>query len=405
MVASYRRPPLNPNRVIPSLSIANSRVDAMNKNTTTESTTRGRIWLTTWIGLAAFFAIIAFSKPGGDGSSSNVDAASVSLRQPASKLKQGNVVRAIEEIRVGDRVHVDISDYQRELAVGRIGGRGWDSSDVAIDPDRWGVVQLSMESEDGDRFDISLLRPTEWFEASGAALGKQIQLSIPEQGLDGPATVLAIDECPPLAGGQGRIVTGTFTHIRGGILRINVEGVADAIGVTRNHPVYSVNAGDFVYASELSVGDHVQLLERQARIERVDEVQGEQRVFNLEVRGDHVYHVTGDGILVHNASQHGSYTVTFSDGSVYHGKGPKTRSQISAKREVKAHNNDPANANNQISHTASDWKPASSSREAFKAEARRIDADSGGVGSAANRNRINSPGRKYIHQDGGTTVH
>ena len=90
--------------------------------------------------------------------------------------------------------------------------------------------------------------------------------------------------------------------------------------------------------------------------------------------------------------------------TTYHRKGPKSRSQTPAKREIKALGNDPANANSQISHTASDWKPASSAREAFKAEARRIDAVSGGVGSAANRNRIKSPGRKYIHQDGGTTV-
>jgi len=41
---------------------------------------------------------------------------------------------------------------------------------------------------------------------------------------------------------------------------------------------------------------------------------------------------------------------------------------------------------------------AVSAREAFKDEARRIAKD-GGIGSSALRNRINSPGNKYLEED------
>ena len=88
--------------------------------------------------------------------------------------------------------------------------------------------------------------------------------------------------------------------------------------------------------------------------------------------------------------QTGSYTNTHQSGSRYHGKGGKERSQESGKRVEKEHN-DP--------HTATDWKPSANSREAFKDEARRI-RDDGGVENPQNYNRVNSPGAKYLQQDG-----
>ena len=39
------------------------------------------------------------------------------------------------------------------------------------------------------------------------------------------------------------------------------------------------------------------------------------------------------------------------------------------------------------------------SREAFKQESRRLDAD-GGAGSSTNYNRIEQPGKKYRKEDG-----
>jgi len=85
----------------------------------------------------------------------------------------------------------------------------------------------------------------------------------------------------------------------------------------------------------------------------------------------------------------GSYTVTFSTGKRYHGKGPETRGEASADR-VSAEHADPAER--------VDWESAPNDREAFKAEARRIEED-GGVQNPDNYNKINSPGKRYLRQD------
>ena len=87
----------------------------------------------------------------------------------------------------------------------------------------------------------------------------------------------------------------------------------------------------------------------------------------------------------------GSYTNTFASGRTYHGKGSRARSQRSARRIARRYGGD--------DHVATDWKPAANNREAFKAEARRIDAD-GGVDNPMNYNQFNSPGKKMIEEDG-----
>lgn len=86
----------------------------------------------------------------------------------------------------------------------------------------------------------------------------------------------------------------------------------------------------------------------------------------------------------------GSYTNTHLSGKTYSGKGSRFRSQKSAKRWAKDEN-DP--------HVATDFTRARNTRDAFKQESRRIDAN-GGVKSSSNYNKIESPGRKYRLQDG-----
>jgi hypothetical protein len=86
----------------------------------------------------------------------------------------------------------------------------------------------------------------------------------------------------------------------------------------------------------------------------------------------------------------GSYTNTHESGNKYHGKGTEDRMNESAKEKATEHD-DPV--------VAQDFKPAANKREAFKDEARRIRED-GGVENPNNYNKINSPGEKYLKQDG-----
>lgn len=84
----------------------------------------------------------------------------------------------------------------------------------------------------------------------------------------------------------------------------------------------------------------------------------------------------------------GHYTIRFKSGVKYHGKGSAARMNKSATERSKA-NDDPVE---DMQHTSTE-----NSREAFKGEARAIEAD-GGPGEG-NYNKINSPGKKYLEQD------
>lgn len=115
-------------------------------------------------------------------------------------------------------------------------------------------------------------------------------------------------------------------------------------------------------------------------------------VSNFEVSGTHTYTVGSSAVLVYNTCS-GSYTITFKNGMKYHGKGPKSRMEESARRLGKKYGTE-------IDRSKSDWTPAGSERQAFKQENKRIWSDEGGPDSPDNYNQRNSPGKKYSEQDG-----
>jgi RHS repeat-associated protein len=89
-------------------------------------------------------------------------------------------------------------------------------------------------------------------------------------------------------------------------------------------------------------------------------------------------------------SKEGSYTNTHESGKKYHGKGSEERAKQSGKEKAEE-NNDPVKE--------TEWTSSTNKREAFKDEAKRIRND-GGVQNSNNYNKINSPGEKYLNQDG-----
>jgi len=95
--------------------------------------------------------------------------------------------------------------------------------------------------------------------------------------------------------------------------------------------------------------------------------------------------------------QTGSYTIMFSDGHKYHGKGPLERMLTSAMLKMTQYN---------VMLKSFDWTPSPTDREAFKAEYRRLQTDrvprlyEQGYRNPINFNILQSPGYKYILQDG-----
>ena len=207
-----------------------------------------------------------------------------------------------------------------------------------IDPATWRNIRLRMRKQHGGTLEIVLLRPLAWlaeqideFNQLAAAdfhtsvpphavregrdrtgwqldsdVGQDtgwIHLALPELGAVGPAEVLAIEPCPPLASGPGRTVTGTFAHAAADVLDLEIEGLDTPLGCTANHPFWSADRQDFVPAGSLTIGEHLRTESGTLRqVTRITPRRGPPvAVFNLEVDAEHVYYVSTAGVLVHNA--------------------------------------------------------------------------------------------------------
>ena len=75
--------------------------------------------------------------------------------------------------------------------------------------------------------------------------------------------------------------------------------------MTAQHPVYSLDRGDFVAAGELSFGERLATLAGPTAVlgiqpQHTASQHTPQTVYNLEVQGQHVFRVTSNGLLVHN---------------------------------------------------------------------------------------------------------
>jgi hypothetical protein len=253
--------------------------------------------------------------------------------------------RAIETIRTGQRVLA----RNPQLAEA-------DLPDAPVDPASWVNIHLRMAQATGDPLEITLLRPVEWLAAQlaeTAALDAEYPQaleearadnddrmlteirsvivseeafppapgSIPALGADqtpttpwifltlhelaavGPAKVVEVSPCPELEPGAGRLVTGTFSHHSGEVLDIAVAGLTEPIGCTGAHPFWSEDRQDFIPARDLVLGETLRTESGTLRqITRITPRRGPPvPVFNLEVDAEHVYYVSVDGVLVHNA--------------------------------------------------------------------------------------------------------
>lgn len=199
--------------------------------------------------------------------------------------------RPIERVDLGQRVvgrNPQVTDAERQAV----------TDPVAKD---WRKITLYIEKPDGDRIDIELLRPVSWIEASGAASGETIYLDLAELGADGLAEVRSITPSPPIRPGDGAVVTGRFRHHSGAVLDLTVTDEHEPIGTTDAHPFWSEDRHDFVPAGDLRIGEQLRTASGSvAQITSITRRGPPEPVYNLEVHGEHVYHVGSSGVLVHN---------------------------------------------------------------------------------------------------------
>lgn len=199
------------------------------------------------------------------------------------------VTTPIQEMRPGMRV------------VGRNPLRRETEATIDPTPEGWRLVSVQMRKEDGTYFEAELLRPLSWIRRHQAQPGAVIELNMPELHVVGAAEVLAVSACPPIDSGDGPVVLSTFKNVAKNVLDIYVEGEAEPIGVTAGHPIWSEDRQAFIHSDQLQPGERLRsAVGRTVRITSIEIRAGPEPVYNLEVAGEHVYSVTGSGLLVHN---------------------------------------------------------------------------------------------------------
>jgi hypothetical protein len=211
---------------------------------------------------------------------------------------------------------------------------------------------LCYQKENGTQCNINLLRPEDWLDYEIFQLRRKIDgkvlddidfllmemtpfdfsnandydlevwLELPEMGVVGWAKLLEIDDEVRIQPGAGNVVSGTFAHISDEVIDLQIEDQDKPIGCTASHPFWSVDREDFIDAGQLYEGERVLLYNGETkRVVQKLPRPGPQNVYNLEVYSEHVYHVTQDGVLVHNSgcgnATHRWDKVTYDNRTVY----------------------------------------------------------------------------------------
>lgn len=191
-----------------------------------------------------------------------------------------------------DAIEVNLSETTKAL----------DSEEIT--PETWKMLEITLVKEDGDRLDISLLRPNWWIKKVNAYVGSTIYLDMPEMGAVGYSQVLSIK--PTSADSRNSkkgydVVTGKFTHLSDKVYDLYFEGTKDPLGVTESHPIWSNDRNGWIRAGDLNVGETVQTKEKQTVLLKKIKRYGKHRVYNLEVHKSHTFYVSELAILVHNS--------------------------------------------------------------------------------------------------------
>ena len=128
--------------------------------------------------------------------------------------------------------------------------RRWEYDFALPEPNEstWKRFSLTARDDEGAIVEAEFIRPDWWIEENGIAAGELMPLAIEELGLSGYATIQTVEDCGPIARGDGSVVTGRFTTSRiNVIVRLTVagpDGTVEVLEGTNVHPIWSVDRND-----------------------------------------------------------------------------------------------------------------------------------------------------------------
>ncbi|WP_010582396.1 hypothetical protein [Schlesneria paludicola] len=171
------------------------------------------------------------------------------------------------------------------------------------EPDESSWVRLTMEwrKTDGGIVDAELLRPRNWVASSHLEIGSIFKVFSTELELNGIAEITAISPCPPLSTGDGEVVTGRLVTRKADETGRMTFETGDTLEGSKSHPIWSPAIQDWVPMEEWAAGDAVLGREGWITVTFVEVLNESVPLYNIELRGEHVYEVTQAEILVHNS--------------------------------------------------------------------------------------------------------
>lgn len=199
----------------------------------------------------------------------------------------------IETIRVGQRVATFNSEERDQFE---------SVPDTVIVSSSWCVVTVRQDQGEAGVIEADLLRPLGWFGGSTPDIGDWLVVDLEELGLAGETEIIAVNDCPVVIPGPGRVVLSVFRHSQGVVGTLHLQGVDETNHVTAGHPVWSVDRKAWVPVENLESNEHTSAWQHSAKIKSYVLCDVQCSVFNVEVSADHCYRVGSHGLLVHNCS-------------------------------------------------------------------------------------------------------
>ena len=193
----------------------------------------------------------------------------------------------------------------RDLEVGDRVLTGRDSfvGATAVDDSSWRVVTLLVAGDSLlEPLLVRLLRPPDWLALNGVVAGGTMDLTLPEMGVAGVAEVLAVEPCPPIAPGPGRVITATLATYSDRLVELSLDILDEPLLTTAEHPLYSLSRHSWVPASHFLPGEQLWTLKGPATLRSRAPLEIALPVHNIEVEHDHLYLVTPAGLLSHNTT-------------------------------------------------------------------------------------------------------
>lgn len=255
------------------------------------------VWLLACVS-AGLWVLLGGRVPTEDGAPAPVPAQLAGLGGPNESAERGPHFQPIDRLCVGQRVVTPGTDPGVSLPT---------AADVAT----WRLLTLELVSTwpDGtrDAMHVRTLQPPAWLAAHHVQVGARvpIPLDLREMGVptNQPAEVVAVDPCPAIEDGPGRVVLTTVNHLNSFLFDLKVNGARappQDLEVTGWHKLYSEDRQAWTSVCELHVGEVLRGRDGPLTVESLRRHPGVERVYNLTVEDEHQYYVSAADLLAHN---------------------------------------------------------------------------------------------------------